>query len=566
MLRREGVLPAVAVFFVCTVWVPAAVMAVLLLMGMRSWWTPASVLTVAMLAILWHVLFRSLSRTEALRLAALVLGSILLAAAVSIFIYDVSWDGRSYHADAIMGMLDGVNPIYSPIPAVVPVYANHYPKATWYFAALVIHLFHNYQLGKIYTFLLMFACAAYAASFFRRQGLSGGYCVVLVAATALNPVAASQMTSYYIDGALASLITLMVMAAASMVFRPARFDHAIFVLSASLAIAMKFTALPYAAAVACGVIATRLLFRRQHETGNLPRALSADAVSVVAAFFLGVLVLGYSPYITNIRQGLHPLYPVLGQGKIDFLTANTPPVLRGKSYNRAHKFLISFFAQTRPGFTENTVMKVPFTVRKQELLGLATPDVRMAGWGVFFSGVTLSSLALFLLVKGWRGNASIVLGLVLVAVTSFINPECWMARYTPQIALFPVLLLMPELRASSGPVRTAAQVLCLILLLNNLLTAGAATAASFIKSRRLDASFASIARTGGPGEYWAYRDPKSRVIHYEQFSGLKGIVICGALDPPRQPLPADGFPLTTNITNETQVTLFKGSCSSSPPL
>ena len=111
---------------------------------------------------------------------------------------------------------------------------------------------------------------------------------------------------------------------------------------------------------------------------------------------------------------------------------------------------------------------------------MATPDVRMAGWG-FFGGVNLSSLALFPLVKGWRGNAPIVLGLVLVAVTSFINPERWMARYTPQIALFPVLLLMPELRASSGQVRTAAQVLCLIFLLNNLRTAGAATAASFIK-------------------------------------------------------------------------------------
>jgi hypothetical protein len=65
----------------------------------------------------------------------------------------------NYHADAILGLLHGVNPIYGQFSGAEPMWSNHYPKATWYFA------------GKIYNFLLIFAAMAFAVGFFRREGL-----------------------------------------------------------------------------------------------------------------------------------------------------------------------------------------------------------------------------------------------------------------------------------------------------------------------------------------------------------------------------------------------------------
>jgi hypothetical protein len=309
------------------------------------------------------------------------------------------------------------------------------------------------------------------------------------------------------------------------------------------------------------MIAARLLLRRRYTATELRRVLLSDMANAMAAICLGVLVLGFDPYVTNMRQGLHPLYPVLGSNRVDVVTSQTPSVLLRR--NRPLKFLISFFSQASEVETWK-VIKIPFTVSKQELHSLTAPDVRLGGWGVFFSGVTLGSLALFLLMKGWRHNASIVLALVLVAATSFINPECWWARFTPQVALLPIFLLVPGLRAESRRTRMTASVLCVFLLFNSLLSAGGAATASFQKSEKLDRAFAAIALANGPGEYWAYRN-QNFLLHYDQFSGHGGIVICGQLDPPRKPLPSGGFSIGQNRRNETEVVLFKGRCSSAPP-
>jgi hypothetical protein len=279
-----------------------------------------------------------------------------------------------------------------------------------------------------------------------------------------------------------------------------------------------------------------------------------------------VLVLGYNPYVTNMREGLHPFYPVLGPNRIDVMAENTPPILLNHGYNRVEKFLISFFSQTESHTANPTRMKIPFTVSRQELKSLSLPDSRTGGWGVLFSGVLLGSLALFLMVRGWRNNAPILMILALIAVTGFINPECWWARYAPQIGLLPVFLLLPGLQERARAPRIAAKALCTLLLVNNLLFAGAAVAASLVKSEKLDKRLAAVALAGGQGEYWAYRNPGDhQPIHWDQFSGSKGIVICGQLDSPLRGRPAGGFPLWLNVRNETDVTLFKGACASGPP-
>ena len=108
-----------------------------------------------------------------------------------------------------------------------------------------------------------------------------------------------------------------------------------------------------------------------------------------------------------------------------------------------------------------------------------------------------------------------------------------------------------------------ARVLSFFVLLNCLISAGAVTTAAYIKTNKFNTTLASIEKTGGPGEYWAYRS-QDFTGHYEQFSGIHGIVICGQLEPTNEPLPSVAFPLSMSMRNEIQVTLVKGSCASPP--
>ncbi len=60
LLARQGVLSALAVFFLSTVWVPAAVTALLLLAHLQSWQLPAGALSVVLLGLAGIFLFRGL--------------------------------------------------------------------------------------------------------------------------------------------------------------------------------------------------------------------------------------------------------------------------------------------------------------------------------------------------------------------------------------------------------------------------------------------------------------------------------------------------------------------------
>ena len=565
--RPGSIFPTVATLLVGSVWIPATVMAVLLLLKVESWWTPSLVLSLGLLAAFAYLLLKPYPRELALRILVILLGAVLVAAIACIFLYDTMHDSRGYHADAILALLHNINPLYQHIPAIRPLNANHFPKATWYFAALVIHWVGNYQVGKIYNFLLMFACFAYAKYFFQQKRISSGYSTVLAAVVAVSAIAGSQLFTFYVDGALGALLIMAILTAVNIVFSPARYDRWLFFLSSSLAIAIKFTSLFYVAVVLLGLMATRILLQRTREAADFRRKIRGDVILAAAVYLCGVLVLGYDPYITNVQRGFDPLYPIVVRGHVDNVVAEiTPPALAARSDNRLGQFLISVFGTSQTFEEPQVRLKIPFTVRKKELISMGSPDTEIAGWGVFFSGVLLASLILFLITKGWNDNIPIILAVALVLITTVMNPASWWARYSPQFAVVPVLLLATVLtRHRERSIHIAAQTVCVFLVLNSLIPVLGGAGAAYVRSRHLNHLLAAIRTTSGPGEYWAYRDPKSHE-HYEQFSGYQGIRICGQVEPPREPLPDGGFPLTVNVRNQTEVTLFKGSCAAGPPL
>jgi len=567
--RIDHLLSRVSILFVGAVWIPATVCAIFLFGGGTSWATPAAFTAVAVFLLLCIVLFRRLRRKELILIAALTLLLLLVSAAGCIFIKDTSFDGRWYHADAVLALLRGIDPLYRQIPSPSgrPLYSNHYPKATWYFAALTIHLFNQYQLGKIYNPLLILASTCYAFVFFGRFGMRGSYRWLLTLIVLLSPVPLSQWTTFCVDGALGSLLTIVIMATVALLVRPNRLDRILFVLSASLLVAIKFTGLVYVVIAAGFLIGGTLALKHRDSFANLRRGFLMNLAIVSAAIGLGVLVLGYDPYVTNLEQGHHLFYPLMGKGKVDvFSGANTPPQLAAHPYNRFQQFFLSLFSRAADNQRAWTELKVPFSIHAGELAGLARSDTRIEGWGVFFSGAFVACLILFLAIRGWRRDLPLMIGIALILVSTFSNPMCWFARYVPQLSLLPIFFLLPAFQSKSTQVRSIALMLGLILLANNFISAGVATGAAFIRSEKLTHGFETAAKVGGPGEYWAYRGSgEVAQLHYEQLSGFKGIMICGQVDS-QKPLPSVGvFPIAIDRQMVTEVTLVKGSCSSGPP-
>lgn len=83
---------------------------------------------------------------------------------------------------------------------------------------------------------------------------------------------------------------------------------------------------------------------------------------------------------------------------------------------------------------------IPFMKYKGESLN--DPDVRVAGFGYFFSGIVLLCAILVLLnFKGFMQRAFIFY-FALILGSCLINPELWWARYVPQMWLLPFIIII----------------------------------------------------------------------------------------------------------------------------
>ena len=128
---------------------------------------------------------------------------------------------------------------------------------------------------------------------------------------------------------------------------------------------------------------------------------------------------------------------------------------------------MSFFATSSEVHgAESPTLKIPFAVHLAEIKASLNPELRIAGWGILFSGVSLASLLLYLYTRGWQVAPEISFLILLVLATSFSIPHAWCARFVPQIALLPVLLLVPCLVMRSFNVNLLAKVLGILVLLN----------------------------------------------------------------------------------------------------
>jgi len=121
---------------------------------------------------------------------------LLALAAVTVF-YDKSFDGRAYHQETILQLMDGYNPIYGSVDeARVPgaLWINHYAKGCEAVAAVLYALTADMEAAKVFGLVFLLSNIALGISVLGRWGrLPRGWATVVSLILALNPVVVNQI-------------------------------------------------------------------------------------------------------------------------------------------------------------------------------------------------------------------------------------------------------------------------------------------------------------------------------------------------------------------------------------
>jgi hypothetical protein len=232
-----------------------------------------------------------------------------------------------------------------------------------------------------------------------------------------------------------------------------------------------------------------------------------------ASFAVGFLVLGYNPYVWNLRAGGHPFYPVNNDGPETPWRQSVDLHQTPRNFQKlpdAESVVFSIMAQSGSDFEPATwtwspaVWKIPFTTSRDELAHFSWCDLRVGGWGPMFGGIFLLGLVGFVgcLAAPLRSPQTTVLVALngAIAATAWLLPQAWMARYTPHFWLFPLSVAAILLMRPQRGWRALAIVMLSLMALNVALIGSVYFPSSLARSARLRAQFAQIAALHRPVE------------------------------------------------------------------
>jgi hypothetical protein len=373
----------------------------------------------------------------------------LMAATVAASFPDGSFDGLALHQEAVLRLAAGWNPLYGDAGVYGDngLYLNSYPKASWISGAAVLLSTGQVEAGKLFNLTVAFAAAAFVTSvLLRLTSLGPVVAAGLGMVVALNPVVIYQSTTFYVDGALASLLAILVagltLAAVTRQWRPL----GVALLSTALAVNLKFTGLIYSSVLLLVFIPVAWWLH-----GN--RFAWRTTTAMATAGIVSVVLVGYSPYVRNLREHGDLFHPVrstpemIGLGRDGGLR----PVNLNER-NRVERFLLSNLSYSQEvRAPKSTTLKIPFRISRGELWGGYAADIESGGFGPLYGALLLmAGLGGLLLTTSGASPvrhsalAVSVIGLSLAAGI-FVHSETWWARYVPQAWLLPLLVAVPSM-------------------------------------------------------------------------------------------------------------------------
>jgi hypothetical protein len=358
---------------------------------------------------------------------AVFLFSVLIASRF----YDCSFDGQFYQQKGIFFLADGWNPVKSLLKQE-PLLVN-YPKSIWYVGSCGYSFLGKIEPIKYIQFIFIFTSFLFSLSAFEAINKHKRYVQILLSlVVAFNPVSLYQSLSFYVDGILASIISILI--SLFILYYKGQKKHGIlfFILGALSFLAnIKFTGVGFAIILMGGFAGLFLIEKQWKEFYRL-------SIISVLAFIFGIGILGYQPYVTNTVDFGHPFYPLnekdlmANQGPKDF-----------KENNRFTNLIISNYFRSESWLSSDNyaLSKTPFDVSDQK--AFRSPAPRVGGFGSLFSALLSISLLLliFLIFNSRLKNWQIYYMLAIILFSVLIMSACWWARYVPQFFLIPLILV-----------------------------------------------------------------------------------------------------------------------------
>lgn len=400
----------------------------------------------------------------------LYIGSIVITLLIFIIgsmymgkIYDYSCDGNFYHKTAIGVIKEGWNPLYEnsadfckEINSEIEdkgqfLWVDHYPKATWNFAASIYSITNNIESGKVITLLLMCSIMCITYAYLSNRFLKSWQAILIAIVLAFNPIVISQIFTYYVDGIMGLLIYGIILFLIMLTDKKFTLlsDCEKWLLLASeiiLCMNIKFTGVYFAAIFS--IIFYLFWLIKSYKDKNLKEDIMKFTTKFAIIVVIGLIVVGGSTYLKNTIDHINPLYPLIGEGKVDIVTTMQPQSFGTK--NRFVKLFESIFSKseniTYPS-GDSPELKIPFSITEDEINTLGIPDTRIGGYGVLFSGILIVSIILIIysLIKIFKDNKIlfkyIIAILIGIGITTLFMGEAWWARYSPQLYLIPIIAI-----------------------------------------------------------------------------------------------------------------------------
>jgi hypothetical protein len=448
-------------------------------------------LSVLLVVIFWIVLDRKRLTYYLIFLFGLFVASMF----VSNRFYDFSGDGQSYQQAGIIQVALDWNPLKELIVPDVwdsthSIWMNHFPRFSWIVHGVIYKALGRLEMSKVLNLVLIVSNFLVGYSFLKLKFKAKWRALLISGLVALNPISISQINTFCVDTLIVSLFGLLmwnifIFLDKDVLVKGSAFS--MFIVSAIL-FNIKWTTLAYVFVVFIMLSVYLILLRKE---------LFFKWVKIyVLAGVLGIFIMGFDPYVTNTLKFGHPFYPIYSKNPAEInklisprfeitdniwkfmARANSPYDFLDKSW--WWKFWRSMFAvssnshllsfDSRQSSNSPSELKWPLLIRKNELLAFEASDVRLAGFGVWFSGAMILSVLILPLLwfKNKRHFWELMYIWVIILTASWLNPESWWARYVPFLWFLPVMTVYYCFKSRNSFLNKAGKILGLILVVNNI--------------------------------------------------------------------------------------------------
>lgn len=396
-----------------------------------------------------HIKKKKIVRKEFLKTIGLSLGIILVSLCICSFLFDRSSDGDTYHKDAIGVFKEGFNPVYESSESFIKnriddskklttysIWTDHYAKANWIIAANLYSFTGNIESAKAMNILSIYVLFTWI--FFIFESKWGRKKALLFASiVCLNPITANQIYTFYNDFLVCVYLFLSILLLLELDKKETKelwiYYSFAFILLANL----KFNGLGYLLVFSFFFMCRKLYIAWKDK--NFKKTFLRLASIFIPLFIFSLLIFGYPTYVKNTLDHKTPFFPLYGEGKQDIMTQQQPKkFLKMTSIEKL--FYSTFSKANNLRENENLDLKLPFTVFKSELTPSTSYDLRISGFGVWFSGLLcISIFILILYYPQYKKDCRILFTLLITTLLLIIMEESWWARYTPHFYLFVII-------------------------------------------------------------------------------------------------------------------------------